>query len=235
MNESGEPPSLRVLVVSGQELFRAGLCSLLERMSMTAMVEGCSDAEAGEAAAKGPFDVFVVDIADVETDWEYLFEQIRTSAPGRPIVAVTQSHSTDHVRALYTEGAAAVVPRHQSVHNLKAAVQTSAKGDVWLHRSSLLSVLEQRQTGGWKGAEAKKLAALTKRERDIIQTIGKGYRNKQIASELCLSEATVRHYLTSIFSKLGVSDRLELLIYAQQHGLVTPAPAFSPEFTDRPK
>jgi DNA-binding NarL/FixJ family response regulator len=233
MNDSAEP--LRILVVSTQELFRAGLCSLLQRMPMTGAVEECADVDAGDVAAKGSFDVVVVDIKAGETDWEYLFEQIRTAAPGRPIVAVTDSNGTEHVRGLYTEGAAAVVPKHQSVHNFRAAVQTSAKGEVWLHRSALLSVLEGRGEGGWKGAEARKISALTKRERDIIQTIGKGYRNKHIASELCLSEATVRHYLTSIFSKLGVSDRLELLIYSQQHGLLAPAPALSPQLTDRPK
>jgi len=74
--------------------------------------------------------------------------------------------------------------------------------------------------------DAPKLAAdpsiqLTSREREIIILVGEGLRNKQIADRLCISEATVRHHLTSILKKLDVSDRLELLIYAYQNNLVS--------------
>jgi DNA-binding NarL/FixJ family response regulator len=67
--------------------------------------------------------------------------------------------------------------------------------------------------------EATKIASLSEREREVIALIGKGLKNKQIAERLYLSETTVRHHLTSIYNKLEVSDRLELLIYAYQHGL----------------
>jgi DNA-binding NarL/FixJ family response regulator len=67
--------------------------------------------------------------------------------------------------------------------------------------------------------EAAKLATLTEREREVITLVGKGLRNKQIAEQLFISEATVRHHLTAIFAKLKVADRLELVIYAYRHGL----------------
>jgi DNA-binding CsgD family transcriptional regulator len=63
---------------------------------------------------------------------------------------------------------------------------------------------------------------LTGRERDIIALIGEGLKNKQIAERLYISEPTVRHYLTSIFEKLGVKDRQGLIVYAYQHGLAKP-------------
>jgi DNA-binding NarL/FixJ family response regulator len=72
--------------------------------------------------------------------------------------------------------------------------------------------------------EAAKIATLTCREREIISLIGEGLKNKQIAARLYISETTVRHHLTSVFDKLGVADRLELVIYAFHHGLVEPHP-----------
>ncbi len=70
--------------------------------------------------------------------------------------------------------------------------------------------------------EAAKIATLTPREREIVVYIGKGLKNKQIAAALFISETTVRHHLTSIFDKLNLTDRLELVIYAYRHGLISP-------------
>ena len=69
--------------------------------------------------------------------------------------------------------------------------------------------------------DAAKISNLTARELEIITLIGEGLRNKAIAERLCIAEKTVRHYLTSIFTKLEVADRLELMIYAYQHDLAT--------------
>ena len=67
--------------------------------------------------------------------------------------------------------------------------------------------------------EPGKVSALTKREREIIALIGEGLNNKEIAERLFISQATVRTHLTSIFAKLGVPDRLKLIVFAYRHGL----------------
>jgi len=64
------------------------------------------------------------------------------------------------------------------------------------------------------------IESLTPREQDVIQMIGKGLKNKDIAKKLYISEATVRHHLSSVYGKLGVADRLNLVIYACEKGLV---------------
>ena len=69
-------------------------------------------------------------------------------------------------------------------------------------------------------AEAEKIASLTRREHEIIALVGEGLKNGAIADRLFVSEATVRNHLTSILSKLGLSDRFELAVYAFRHGLV---------------
>lgn len=68
-------------------------------------------------------------------------------------------------------------------------------------------------------AEEAKIATLSARERQVIMLVGEGLRNKQIAQHLSISETTVRRHLTSIFRKLGVTERLDLILYAYRHGL----------------
>src|SRR5262245_37805133 len=70
--------------------------------------------------------------------------------------------------------------------------------------------------------EEVKIVRLTGREREVVELVGQGMRNQQIADKLCISVITVRHHLTSIFSKLEVGDRFELAIYSFRHGLAKP-------------
>ena len=67
--------------------------------------------------------------------------------------------------------------------------------------------------------EVTKIESLTEREREVIALVGEGLKNKQVGERLFISETTVTHHLSSVFSKLEVSDRLELIIYAFRHGL----------------
>jgi NarL family two-component system response regulator LiaR len=88
---------------------------------------------------------------------------------------------------------------------------------------------DREMAAGWRLPEPRrdeyedvKIARLTDREREVILLIGKGMRNQQIADQLRISVITVRHHLTSIFSKLEVGDRFELAIYSFRHGLAKP-------------
>ena len=75
---------------------------------------------------------------------------------------------------------------------------------------------------GGENPEGPRIRSLSAREREVLALIGEALSNKKIADRLCITETTVRHHLTSIFAKLGVSDRLELLVYAHRHKLVPP-------------
>ena len=105
---------------------------------------------------------------------------------------------------------------------LVKAVRKVHAGEVWLDRVMMADVLTRITRGGENrdNPEAAKISSLSAREREVVDLIGMGLKNKEIAERLFLSEVTIRHHLTSIYNKLGVSDRLELLIYAYRHGLV---------------
>jgi two-component system, NarL family, nitrate/nitrite response regulator NarL len=85
--------------------------------------------------------------------------------------------------------------------------------------SNLLTGLTNSHRPDAQDPHAEAIAQLSLRERQVIKEIGLGLKNYQIAKKLCLSETTVRHHLTSIYGKLGVSDRLELLVFAHNYGL----------------
>jgi len=106
---------------------------------------------------------------------------------------------------------------------LLKAIERVHAGEVWLDRfltSNLIVDLRRSHKPSKKQEEESAISKLTDREREVIALVGEGLKNKQIADRLFISEITVRHHLTSIFEKLKVSDRLELLIFAYQKGLV---------------
>ena len=104
------------------------------------------------------------------------------------------------------------------------AIEKVYAGEVWLDRVMIANILNakvQSKDSKEHTTASAKIATLTKREREVIGLIGRGMKNKQIAEQLIISEATVRHHLSSIFAKLGVEDRLELVVYAYQHGIAS--------------
>jgi two-component system nitrate/nitrite response regulator NarL len=109
---------------------------------------------------------------------------------------------------------------------LKAIIKVH-QGEVWLDRSMMGSVLDEMTQAPEIDPEKARIASLTDRECQVIALIAEGLKNKQIGERLFISETTVTHHLSSIFSKLGVSDRLELLIYAFAHKLARVPPPMS--------
>jgi DNA-binding NarL/FixJ family response regulator len=122
-------------------------------------------------------------------------------------------------------GAMGIILMNESVETLIKAIHKVHAGEMWIERSMTASVIaEMRSKRNLQSIEGKMSRdnALTAREREIISLIAEGLNNQQIADHLYLSKATVRHHITSIFSKLEVSDRIGLLIYSYRHGLVEP-------------
>jgi DNA-binding NarL/FixJ family response regulator len=119
-------------------------------------------------------------------------------------------------------GIMGLVTKTQRPEILIKSIKKVHAGEVWIERSilgDLLTRLIRIDKTPETGPNGAGLARLSSREKQVIILIGNGLKNKQIAAQLCISETTVRHHLTSIYSKLEVSDRLELLVYAHRHGL----------------
>jgi DNA-binding NarL/FixJ family response regulator len=213
------------LLVDSQTLLRAGLRLVLETESKFAVVgEASSREEALEGARLRP-DIIILNLnSDAESDLD-LLSDLSINAEGSRVLVLISDFDLELRRRIVRFGVKGLVQKTESPDRLIAAVKSVYAGEVWLDPRTVSHVLDDLLQAGDVKQTDRVLdngVRLTGRERDIIALIGEGLKNKQIAERLCISEPTVRHYLTSIFEKVGVKDRQGLIVYAYQRGLAKP-------------
>ena len=209
---------IRLLLVGEQAVPRAGIRTLIESQANIVVVgEAASCIEAVEAAARTSPDIILLD-PDVRGDraLEALPELVTASEGVRLLVLTGSREEALHLRALRA-GAMGVVLKDQTAATLIKAIERVHAGEAWVDRKAMSRVL----AGLSKAPEppdgdAARLETLTRREREVLALVAEGLRNRRIADRLFISETTVRHHLTAIFRKLGVSNRLELLVLAYE-------------------
>lgn len=161
-------------------------------------------------------------LLDMDFDREELFDllqQLQQAAKrSRILLLANRCRSADCGKAVKL-GARGVVLNKDGPALLEKAIERVHQGEVWVDRSVMGSLLHEMSNGPGLDSEEGKIASLTERERKVISLVSEGLKNKQVAKRLAVSETTVSHRLSSIFSKLEVSDRLELVIYAFRNGL----------------
>ena len=190
-----------------------------------AVGEASNAAEALATISSERPDIILLDLDEVN-DLDLLPELHGITPEARVIVLTGTRDSETHRRAVRL-GAMGLVRKEQASAVLLQAIAKVHAGEVWLERTLVADVLGEMTRGEPVqpvDPEAVKVAALTPREREVITLVGQGRKNRQIAAHLWIAEATVRHHLTSIFAKINVLDRLELVIYAYQHGLCRCSP-----------
>jgi DNA-binding NarL/FixJ family response regulator len=112
-----------------------------------------------------------------------------------------------------------IVLKEHAANQLLKAIMKVYEGEAWIERTMMASMIREFNKPELVDPEVIKIESLTDREREVIALIGEGLKNKQVGERMFISETTVTHHLSSVFSKLDVSDRLELIIYAFRHGL----------------
>ena len=216
---------VRIVVIDEHELFRAGIRMLLEKQPGFAVVgEGANGTQALDIVKHEQPDIVLLDLDLHDGDGLELLPNIFAISEMTRVLALTSSRDPEVHRRAVQLGAIGVVSKNKPPDLLMKAIERVHAGEAWLDRSMTASVLRdmlpRNQTKKVNPEEAK-IATLTERERGVIKLVGEGLKNKQIAERLFISDITVHHHLSSIYSKLSVSDRLELLIYAYRHGLAT--------------
>jgi DNA-binding NarL/FixJ family response regulator len=208
---------VRLLVVAAHPLVRAGIRHTFQGREGLEIVgeSSCANEAAALAASTHP-DVVIVD-PDCECVGLRTVAAVADATEGRVLVLTSTPDARFHARAMEL-GASGVMSKDHPVDLLRRAVDKVGAGEVWLERGKTATLLRQvmRRT---QDPEAAKIASLTRREREVITLVGEGLRNTAIAQRLFISEATVRNHLTSILSKLGLTDRFDLAVYAYRHEL----------------
>jgi len=215
---------IHVMIADNHVVVRAGLRMLIEsRPNMKVVGEAGSKPEALDLVKRYQPDIILLDLQlGQENAVDFLPELLSLSEESRIIILTGIRDPEEHQRAVRM-GAMGVALKETTPQLLLKAIERVYAGEVWLDRfltSSLIVEMRRAERPSKVQKQEAALAKLTEREREVIALVGEGLKNKQIAQRLFISEITVRHHLTSIFEKVNVSDRLELLIFAFQKGLV---------------
>ena len=193
-----------------------------DRPHLEVVGEAATRAEAIRIAARQQPDIILLDLEMADESGLQLIPELRSAAKEAAVLLLSDMDNPETYETALRLGAVGLVPKKKPTEVLFKAIETVSSGEVWLDRSMMAKVLSRTRLEG-EGKDRKsdtaKVALLTPREREVTNLLGEGLKNKQIAERLHISEATVRHHLTSIFYKLGLSDRFGLIIYAYQHGL----------------
>ena len=217
-----EKKRIRILLIDSQTVVRSGVRALIEnRPGLEVVGEVGNHVDSIAIAIHERPDLILITLNE-DSDLDALPELLNSCEQTRILVLTSIRDPKVHQRAVRL-GATGVVLKDTPPEILFKAITKVYLGEVWLSRSTTANVLNKLvRMNDEMDIETRKIATLTQREREIVALIGEGLKNKQIASRLFISEATVRHHFTSIFDKLDVSDRLELIIYAYRYGLIKP-------------
>ena len=214
---------IRILMIDDHAVLRAGLRMIIEsHMGMVVVGEAENRRETLASIANEAPDIILLDLDLGDENGLDLLPELFAAVPDARIILLTGLRDPEVQRRAILLGAMGLVSKQKAADTVIRAIEKVYAGEVWLDRAMIASILNDRVNSSVapnQSAETLRIAKLTEREREVIRLIGEGIKNRQIAERMYISEATVRHHLTSIFAKLGVADRFELVIYAFQHGL----------------
>jgi len=213
-------PVVRILVADDHAIFRDGLRKLLEGADDVEIVgEASNGVEATKMLAKLKPDILLLDLRMPEKDGLGVLEEINfDSTQTRVIVLTAAEDDRDVVRAMRL-GARGVVLKQSASDLLLKSIRKVADGEIWLDNRMTAEVIDAFKKSAEAGQRREK-PLLSDREKEIVQLVAQGFRNREIGEKLFISEQTVKNHLHNIFDKLGVSDRLELALYAIHHRLI---------------
>jgi two-component system, NarL family, nitrate/nitrite response regulator NarL len=215
--------AIRILVADDHAIFRDGLRKLLEVADdVTIVGEASNGVECVKMLAKFKPDILLLDLRMPEKDGLGVLEEVNfDSLPTRVIVLTAAEDDRDVVRAMRL-GARGVVLKQSASDLLLKSIRKVADGEIWLDNRMTAEVIDAFKKSSESGQRREK-PLLSDREKEIVQLVAQGFRNREIGEKLFISEQTVKNHLHNIFDKLGVSDRLELALYAIHHRLIDQA------------
>lgn len=231
MSETGTQVAKTVVaIISSNYLLRLGLQRIVEAEPWIKLI--------GQTAHGANLNEVLIadhpDIAILDTENDYAIpdfvREIRNAVPAIKIILLSGIDDVDRTRQGFASGVDGIVLKVQPSSVLIAMIAHLAKIDEEVVLGfgkqeglpNLNSPTKIPSLISRRSSQLKRLDGLTEREEEVVRLVSEGLSNKDIADRLCISSITVRHHLTSIFDKLGVSNRQKLLIRAHQSGLTRP-------------
>jgi DNA-binding NarL/FixJ family response regulator len=212
---------IQVVLADNQPLMLSGLRSAVAAAEDIEVLAECQNPDRlmDTVRTHSP-DVLLVGAEILEEEFEALQRLVNESETTR-IILLTSRKDPSFLEGALRCGAKGIFQREWPVQQIPLAIRKVINGGVWIEQTVAERVLEEMLSKP-KGPdlEERKIATVTAREREVIDLICQGLKNKEIANQLHISGATVTHHLTSIFRKLEVEDRTSLVIYSARNRLV---------------
>ncbi len=237
-------PNIRILIVDDSSLLRDGLSNLLAVQPDFDVIPPVDGAlAAADVVRKVRPDIVLMGWPASSQGSQKVFGAIQdVKAHTRVIMLTNDDLKEDFVEAV-KQGCCGIVPKNTSTELLLKSIRKVNAGEFWLDRMTTADVIRQLARKSPAGAPAAPVpapapvaqqpsvrlgvrdqaGALSNREREIVILVAQGFKNKEMAERMFISEQTVKNHLHNIFDKLGVSDRLELALYAVHHNLHEPS------------
>jgi DNA-binding NarL/FixJ family response regulator len=214
---------IRIVIADDHPIFRDGLRRLLEaEVALKVIGEASAGGEAVKLARQVKPDILLLDLAmPKHTGLEALKDMSTEEPNGVRVILLTAEIKKNQIVEALQLGARGVVLKDSATQLLIKSIHTVMSGEYWVGRESVSNLVQYlRNLLQSSGDEARqKKFGLTNRELEIISTVVAGFSNKEIAEYFKIAEDTVKHHLSNIFDKLGVSTRLELALFAVNQSL----------------
>ena len=218
--------TVRVLIADDDDLMRAGLKAVLSSdHEIEVMGEAGDGRTAIQQARAGRPDVVLMDVRMPDLDGISATRELLAVSPEIRVAILTTFERDEYIFGALSAGASGFLLKRTKPEELIAAIHTLAAGDSLLSPSVTTTVIERMAGQPVMPSEAsKRLDELTPREREVLELIGRGLSNGEIASAFFIEESTVKTHVKRILLKLRLRDRVQAVIFAYESGLVSPGP-----------
>ena len=214
-----------IIVADDQELVRVGLRKILETEPDVIVAGEAADGQAAVAlVARLQPDLVLMDIRMPVLDGIEATRQITRAQPSARVLILTTFGLDSYVYDALCAGASGFMLKDAPPEEIKAAVRIVSNGDALLAPAITRAVIEEfaRRPAAPELPTPQSLDELTPREREVLVLLARGLSNTEICDKLVISEATTKTHVARIFQKLELRDRAQAVIYAYEHGIVTP-------------
>ena len=216
---------IRIMVVDDHDTFRDPLAFMLERepdLTVVARPRSLSEAREDLQSAEHAVDVAIVDLNLPDGSGTDLIRELRNSLPRATALVLSATTDQKHLASAIEAGAAGVMHKSAPMSDLVEAVRRLAAGEQLLSQQEVIGALRFLVRVRESNREAQlAIDRLTPREREVLQALAEGWSDKEIATRLHVGVGTVHSHVTNILTKLEVSSRLQALVFAVRHGVVT--------------
>jgi DNA-binding NarL/FixJ family response regulator len=221
---------IRIVVADDHPIFRDGLCKLLALEDDFQVVAQAQDGrQVLEVLQQHEPDILLLDLKMPGLDGLATLQRIQAARGKTRVIVLTASDDKNEFVQAMKLGTSGIVLKQTATDMLIKSIRKVHAGEIWLDSHTTAAVIRQfvanedvpQMPSAPAVSRERERSPLSQREREIVALVAQGFKNKEMAEKMFISEQTVKNHLHNIFDKLGVSDRLELALYAIHNNLHT--------------